>query len=62
MRNWLREIRKKAALTEGDVAAMVGITQVAYHWIETGERTPKPETAKKIAMALGFDWTKFYEE
>ena len=62
MRKWLRDIRKTRGLSEGAVAAAAGITQVAYHWIETGERTPRPETAKKIAAVLGFEWTRFYEE
>lgn len=62
MREWLRDIRKARGLTEAAVAAAAGITQVAYHWIESGERTPRPDTAKKIAAALGFAWTRFYEE
>lgn len=62
MRKWLRDIRKARGLTEGAVAAAAGITQVAYHWIETGKRTPRPETAKKIAAVLGFEWTRFYED
>lgn len=62
MRKWLRDIRKAQGLSEGAVAAAAGITQVAYHWIETGERTPRPETAMKIAAVLGFPWTRFYED
>ena len=62
MRKWLRDIRKAQRLPEGAVAAAAGITQVAYHWIETGERTPRPETAMKIAAVLGFPWTRFYED
>lgn len=62
MRKWLRDIRKTQGLPEGAVAAAAGITQVAYHWIETGERTPRPETAMKIAAVLGFPWTRFYED
>lgn len=62
MRKWLRDIRKAKGLTEGSVAAAAGITQVAYHLIETGKRTPRIETAKLIAAVLGFHWTRFYEE
>jgi len=62
LREWLRDIRKARGLTEAAVAAAAGITQVAYHWIESGERTPRPETAKKIAAVLGFPWTRFYED
>lgn len=61
MRSWLRDIRKKAGMTEGQVAEAVGITQVGYHLIETGERTPRPETAQRIGAVLGFPWTRFYE-
>ena len=62
MRQWLRDARKAKNMTEGAVAAAAGITQVAYHLIETGERKPRPETAMKIAAAIGFPWTRFYEE
>lgn len=62
MREWLRDIRKARGLTEAAVAAAAGITQVAYHWIESGERTPRPETAMKIGAFLCFPWTRFYEE
>lgn len=62
MRDWLREARAKNELSENDVALRVGITQAAYHYIETGERNPKPETAKKIGAVLGFSWTRFFED
>jgi transcriptional regulator with XRE-family HTH domain len=33
-----------------------------YSVVETGERKPSVKTAKKIANAFGFDWTKFFED
>ena len=62
MRKWLRDLRKSQGLSESAVGAAAGITQVAYHKIETGERTPRTETAKKIAAVLEFEWTRFYED
>lgn len=62
MRKWLRDRRNEKQLTEGELGVAVGISQVAYHLIETGERRPRPETAKKIAAVLGCDWTRFYED
>nr|DAO88590.1 MAG TPA: helix-turn-helix domain protein [Caudoviricetes sp.] len=43
---------------------MAGISQSYYASIETGNRG-KPlnaDVAKKIAEALHFDWTRFYED
>ena len=63
-RNWLIAIRKEKNMTQCKVAEVSGISNNYYSWIETGERgNPLPvDTAKKIAEALGFDWTMFYEE
>lgn len=62
-RDWLISLRKDKNLTQCEVAASAGISSNYYSWIETGERgNPLPvDTAKKIAEALAFDWTKFYE-
>lgn len=63
-RNWLIAIRKEKNMTQCEVAEVSGISNNYYSWIETGERgNPLPvDTAKKIAEALGFDWTLFYKE
>lgn len=61
-REWLRELRIKANKTVDNVADAVGITRQYYYYIESGERGIPVATAKKIAEALDFDWTKFYEE
>jgi len=60
MRKWLADIRGER--TQAEVAALCGISQNYYSYIETGEKRPAVDTAKKIASALGFDWTLFYEE
>ena len=61
-REWLKELRIKANKTVDHIADYVGITRQYYYYIESGERGVPVPTAKKIAEALGFDWTKFYEE
>ena len=62
MLKWLREIRKKAGLKQSEVAKLAGISQEQYSGIETGVRGVRVPTAKKIAVALGFDWQRFYED
>lgn len=61
MRDWLIEIRKSKNLTQDEVATKSGISRQYYSFIENGDRNCPVETAKKIADALGFDWTKFFE-
>jgi Predicted transcriptional regulators len=63
MRTWLKKIREYAKLTQNDVAERAGISGNYYCMIELGERgNPlNVATAKKIASALGFEWTRFYE-
>ena len=64
MRQWLKELREQSGLSQCSVAEKSGISQNYYSAIETGERG-KPlnvNVAKKIAEALHFDWTRFYED
>jgi putative transcriptional regulator len=60
LRKWLIEFRKGRSQTQ--IAEAAGITQQMYSAIELGERRPSVDVAKKIAAALGFDWTKFFED
>mgnify|MGYP003882487537 CR=1 FL=1 len=62
MREWLFEIRKRKNLTMAEVAARSNISESYYSLIENGNRNVPVHTAKKIAKALSFDWTKFYED
>ena len=57
----LKELRNICGKTQADIAAVIGVTRAAYTNIENGARNPSPAVAQKIASALGFDWTKFYE-
>ena len=62
VRDWLIALRDERGMTQGAVAAAAGIAQPSYFEIEKGISKPKPETAKRIGAALGFDWTRFYDE
>ncbi len=64
MREWLRRIRIEQNLSQADVAQKAGISQQMYSFVELGTRGAKLSvgTAKAIAEALDFDWTRFYEE
>ncbi|MCI8916234.1 MAG: helix-turn-helix transcriptional regulator [Oscillospiraceae bacterium] len=61
-KGWLKVTREKRGLSQNDVSAAVGITQASYSNIEAGKRRPSVPIAKKIAAALGFDWTRFYDD
>ena len=60
-REWLIKLREKKELTQSQVATLCNTTQITICHIENGARRPSPELAKKLAKALGFEWTKFYE-
>ena len=62
MRDWLVNKRIKKGFSQKKVSELIAISQPSYCNIENGERRPSVETAKKIAEALGFDWTRFYED
>lgn len=61
MRNWFVEMRKKANLTQQNVADKVGVTRQMISAIEKGEAEPSVTTAKALGNLLGFSWTRFYE-
>ncbi len=61
MRTWLKDIRAKKGLTQQEVANAANVDVTMISKIELGERQPSVKVAKKIAEALGFDWTRFYE-
>lgn len=64
MRTWLKELRIAAGYSTYKAAEMSGISQSYYASIEAGVRgNPlNVDVAKKIAKALGFDWTRFYQD
>lgn len=62
MRHWLIQLRNKSGLTQLEAAQKSGISRSYYSGIEVGTRNAPVKTAKKIAAALGFDWTLFFAE
>jgi len=61
-RKWLIEKRNKMKLTQQDVADRSELSRTFYTQIETGDRNPSVDNAKKIAKALKFKWTLFFDE
>lgn len=58
----LDEMRKAKNMTQAELAKRTGVAQNTISQLETGERRPSVEVAKRIAGVLGFDWTRFYED
>lgn len=60
----LKQLRTNIGKSQEEIADMAGVSQQYYSFIENGDRGKKlpVPTAKKIAGALGIDWTRFYEE
>nr|WP_264672913.1 helix-turn-helix transcriptional regulator [Heliophilum fasciatum] len=58
-RTWLTEYRGER--THQQVADLANIDRSYYTQLESGIRNPSVETAKKVASALGFNWTLFFE-
>ena len=59
---WLKAYRDNKGFTQEQISHLAGISRSHYTNIENDERCPGIITAKKIADALGFDWTRFYKE
>lgn len=60
MRTWL--VKKRGNQSQYALAAKIGVPQSTYASIESGAREPSVTMAKKIAAAMGFDWTRFFED
>lgn len=60
LRDWL--IKMRGPKTQEAVSIDAGISRALYTQIERGTRNPSVTTAKKIANAMGFDWTLFFDE
>ena len=54
MRDYLRKLREKKAMTQQQAADSIGITQQYYCMVETGERQQKMDLhlAKKLAKTF----------
>lgn len=61
MENWLTKLRLEKDLTQDEVAQLSNIPRTTYSSIEQGRRRPSVEKAMKIADALDFEWTLFFE-
>lgn len=59
-RSWLIDARKRANLTQEELAERIGISRTAYVRYESGDRNPTPTTASKLENILGVDKTKFF--
>jgi transcriptional regulator with XRE-family HTH domain len=51
----VREARKRAGLTQAELAARAGTTQSAIARLERGATTPTLDTISKLVRAAGFD-------
>ncbi len=58
----LIERRNKAGLTQVEVATKAGIQERAYQNYELGTRTPRADTAIRIADAIGVKSYKEFKE
>lgn len=58
--HWLVSLRRQLGLTQAEVAQRAGIDRTYYNKIERG-KAPSVRVAMRIANALGFRWTLFFE-
>ena len=58
----IREARKKAGMTQAELAKKLGISYVGISQWENGTRNPKYDTLQRIASALEIDWTELVPE
>ena len=57
--NKIKEYRKKAGLSQAELAQKVGISEISIRKYESGERRPKLETLISIAKVLDVDVNEF---
>ena len=64
MRTYLKELRKKAGLTQKDVAEKIGIGASTYTMLELGERQKDMNLslAEKLAEVFGVSLSQIVEE
>lgn len=58
----LRTVRKENGLTQADLAERAGIAINSVRLYESGKITPKIDTMRKLADALGVPWYSFYSD
>jgi transcriptional regulator with XRE-family HTH domain len=57
----LKDLRRKAGLSQAQLAARSGVSREAIARYETGPRIPTLTVAQALAEALGVDCTAFVE-
>ena len=62
MREWLINLRKSKKMTQSGIADQVGISRAYYTQLELSQRSPSIRVAKRLADALEFDWTIFFDD
>lgn len=67
--NKIKNIRKEKNITQAKLAKIAGISEISIRKYEAGERFPKLDTVRKIAVALDVtmsdlidDWSQFSPE
>lgn len=58
----LRYEREKKFLTQQQLADLIQVDRTLISKIESGSAMPSVVTAKKIAAALDFDWTRLFDD
>lgn len=56
----IKQLRKEANLTQGDLSSKAGITQTGISQIEYGVRIPHPSTLQSISKALNIPTAVIY--
>ncbi len=59
--NEIRTIRRRKGLTQAQVAQQAGISRAFYTRVENGVCAPSVAVARRLALALGIEWTRFFE-
>ena len=58
----MARLRKEAKLTQAELAQILGVSQRMIAALESGERRPSVDLARRIGQELGLPWTGFFEE
>jgi putative transcriptional regulator len=61
IRNQIRELRALRAMTQQELADIVGVTRQTVIAIEQDKYSPSLETAFKVAIALGVDFGQCFQ-
>lgn len=58
----LKKIREQQEMTQIQLGEKTGLSNSYISMIENKERRPSVDAAMRIAKALGFKWTLFFEK